>query len=274
MSKPKYPGPELVLFLLTLLLLTCIGLAFYTWGVGDKVAHWLQPSSKTPAQKAKPVQVSKEETQSFAVKELPARLYVENDVGPIYIKSSAQKKVIIHAQVQAWGSNLSTAREALEEVKLNFQQNEKGAISAIVHIQRRLPGTQTPSTTLNLLVPTPCVLELYNGVGDLKLENLEGSFYIQSQVGNVQIIHPHLTWPSKLELKTGDVHLVLSPEVPLALNLQTRLGRITSVSDLPIESTPEKLDAGARLRGFIQKASAPKLTILVNAGSIIIQKEH
>ncbi|HYN88013.1 MAG TPA: DUF4097 family beta strand repeat-containing protein, partial [Ardenticatenaceae bacterium] len=169
-------------------------------------------------------EVTTSEELRLAVSE-PAVLTIDNPVGRITVSSGASDEIVVDATLGA------RSQDILDQIAVSLDPAGDGAALRVGFPERR--NTSNTSVDLDVRVPEQTNLTIRNGVGDVRIEGLEGQFDVETGVGTLDVTDVAMTAATRFAVGTGDV------EVAGSLDERTTLQITSSVGEIAVELPEE-----------------------------------
>lgn len=151
-------------------------------------------------------------------------LNIKSSVGSINISAHDSKDAIINLNIKAQTSSKDKSQELVDEFNYSVEENSN-AIKVDTSFKELEFNDNNVSTDLSITVPSnieSIVISL--NVGDIKINNINGTYDIQNNVGEIQVENAKASY--KIKTNVGEIKLLEAAAVGNS-ELITNTGDIT-----------------------------------------------
>lgn len=217
------------------------------------------------------VEASASVERSFDVT-TPVSLWAEVNVGKMTVKVGEGDTVRVTAAKRAWGQDRQQAEDYLAEIQVNIDQPEANRVEIKTDIPNRLNRLgRTPTVDLTIWVPRETDLDLTTNVGSIQVTGVEGTFDLQTNVGDITLRDARLAGNSQINTDVGSIDLRLPANSTFSFRAQTNVGDIDIEFDVRNERRDEEI-VGGTVEGDIGDDPTVHVELETNTGDINIRK--
>ncbi|HHX65452.1 MAG TPA: DUF4097 domain-containing protein [Chloroflexi bacterium] len=209
--------------------------------------------------------------ERFSV-DTPMVLEVNNDVGAIEIRGTDEEEAQVQVTVRAWGNSTEEAESRADDVQVDIQQVAADRVRVTGSLTPQLRVDRSPTINITVQVPRQSRIELVNDVGEVHIQNIEGSMDVRVNVGEVDVRGFTMLDDSTLQTDVGQLRLGLPAGSAFNLDARTGVGEINTDFDLPQEGD-DLPGVGDRLEGSVGDNPQVTLTLQTTTGEIRLLEE-
>lgn len=200
----------------------------------------------------------------------PLALQLNVGVGEVQVRAGSGDRVEVRGTKHAWGANRAEAEARLREFRVDVRLAGAGTITVESDAPR---AGEARSAMVDLVITLPRradVLATVN-VGSLRVEGLEGTFDLTSNVGEVAARDVALTGSSRLVSNVGEVTVRLPASASFELDARSSIGDVSCGFPLQGEYATSTL-VGKRLSGRVGESPDVSLTLRVSTGDVRVER--
>ena len=227
--------------------------------------------------------VTDEDTRTFSVPDDAIfTLDINNRVGKIEISAGSSDEVSVTYTRKAWGFSDRNAREALDDIEVNFNQPQDDVLEIKVNLGRAeddffFKGNEVD---MEITVPRDLYLTIDHNIGDVRIEGVNArTLDITNNIGDIHFegtLTRNTNAVYDLQNNLGGIYLTLPEDTYLYVDAETDVGDISIDSAFQRSIEQEDSDgAGSRWEGTLGSDSepAPTITLKANVGDIKVEAD-
>lgn len=214
------------------------------------------------------VEAQEQVSQRFDVSGAPA-LDVHVSVGDVRVEVGSGDQVEVRGTKYAYGSDSADAEARLQEFRLDVRQEASTIVVETSGL--RAAEARSPRVDLVVTVPHRADVRAVVNVGNLRVEEVEGTLDLTTNVGEVIARDVVLTGDSRLTSNVGAVTVRLPADASFQLDARSGVGSVSCEFPLQEEHSSSTL-VGRSLSGRVGEAGEISLALQVSTGDVRVER--
>ncbi len=191
--------------------------------------------------------------------------------GDVQVEPGTGDEVVVTGRKHAYGADSAAAEARLREFRVDVRQEAPATI--IIETDGLQVGeVRSPRVDLVVRVPRRADVQAVVNAGSLRVEGVEGTLDLVTNVGEVAARDVSLTGDSRLTCNVGTVSVRLPADASFQLEAKSGVGSVSCTFPLQDEHSSSTL-VGRSLSGRVGEAPELTLTLQVNTGDVRVEQQ-